>query len=187
MKTAIFALIIGLFLQSTAFAQTQDTLENRVAELRARMAQAQSAEEILAISEELIALSEEHLAKSPIKPTPRSPNEVRTVKADKFGASRHTLDVWGSFRKIIIRCVQGEVVFEHSPRVIASSEERVTLGHVYRLEAGESLEFDLGHYTFDRHFGQRYSDTLDVRTLILDISSPNLIGSRGRLEIEFVR
>lgn len=174
-------------MQSTAFAQTQDTLENRIAELRHRLSQAQSTEEVLAISDELIALTEEHLAKTPIKPTPRIPNEVRTVKADKFGANRHTLDVWGSFSKIIIRCTEGEVVFENSPRVIAASEERVTLGHVYRLEAGESVEFDLGHYTFDRHFGQRYSETLDVRTLILDISSPNLIGSRGRLQIEFVR
>ncbi|MFV3409224.1 hypothetical protein ACNH6C_11485 [Bdellovibrio bacteriovorus] len=187
MKTTIFTLIFGLFLQSTAFAQSQDNLEQRIADLRARMAQAQSTEEILQISDELIALTDEHLAKTPIKPTPRIPNEVRTVKADKFGASRHSLDVWGSYRKIIIRCVEGEVRFENNPRVIAQSEERVDLGYIYKMRSGETLEFDLGHYEYDRHFGQRYSDTLDVRTLILDIESPNLIGSRGRLEIEFVR
>ncbi|MGE9744040.1 hypothetical protein [Bdellovibrio bacteriovorus] len=187
MKTTIFALIFGLFLQSTAFAQSQDNLEQRIAELRARMEQAQSTEEILQISDELIALTDGYLAQHPVKPAPAIPNEVRTVKADKFGASRHNLDVWGSFRKIIIRCVEGQVVFENTPRVIAQSEERVTMNYIYKMRAGETVEFDLGHYTFDRHFGQRYSETLDVRSLILDISSPNIIGSRGRLEIEFVR
>ncbi|WP_374033337.1 hypothetical protein ACES2I_11095 [Bdellovibrio bacteriovorus] len=187
MKTIIFTLILGIFLQSTAFAQTEGTLEQRIADLQARIERAQSTEEMLALSDELIALTDEYIARHPVKPAPVIPNEVRTVKADKFGASRHNLDVWGSFRKIIIRCVEGQVVFENTPRVIAQSEERVPMNYIYKMRAGETVEFDLGHYTFDRHYGQRYSETLDVRSLILDISSPNIIGSRGRLEIEFVR
>lgn len=188
MKTIIFTLIIGLFFQSTAFAQNQESLELQIADIQARMEQAQSTEEVLQLSDELIALTNGYLERRPIRPAPpAAPNEIRTVKADKFGASRHTLDVWGDFRKIIIRCVEGKVEFENAPRIIAQSEERVPLGNIYRLRSGETMEFNLGHYVYDRHYGQRYSPTLDVRSLILDISSPNIIGSRGRLEIEFVR
>lgn len=189
--TKLIVIAIATILQTAAHAQSEtQSLANRLADLNQQLTHAHSREEQEVLINEIGMLAAEV---SRIVPAPRpghirpATNTILTVKADKLSAGRHNLDILGHYSKIIIRCVGGEVVFENQPRLIAMSEERVEL-QFYRhsLRAGEEVEIDLGHFTFDRLRGQHYQETQAIRSLILDIYSPNLIGSRGKLEIELV-
>lgn len=188
-KLIIIALVT--IVQTMAYAQSESqSLVNRLTDLQQQLTRTQNQDERIQIIEEISLLATEI---SRIIPAPRpgnvssSKSTVLTVKADKLSAGRHNLDIWGHYSKIIIRCVGGEVVFENQPRLITINEERVDLQFYRRsLRANEAVEIDLGHFVFDRIFGQHYEETQAVRSLILDIYSPNLIGSRGKLEIELI-
>ncbi|MFP5519717.1 MAG: hypothetical protein ACLGGX_07430 [Bdellovibrionia bacterium] len=114
-------------------------------------------------------------------------SSIHTVRANKFEPSHFSLNVFGVYSRVLIRCTKGEVRFVNQPAIVSGDQQLIPLRtHVRNLREGDMVEIELGGYRYD-HRGRWYEHQVEVNTLELDIESPNLIGSRGMLEIQFIR